>query len=177
LIYFYSRKKNCEIAMSQPESTPDDAPKKKSKLPLLLGLVGALALGGGGFYATFSGMILGNHEAATEAHGDQAVASAMPDVAFVAIDPIVISLGREAGSRHLRFASQLEVGSHYADEVKQLQPRIVDVLNSYLRAVEIAQLEDPSALIRLKAQMLRRIQIVSGEGRVRDLLISEFVLN
>ena len=52
-----------------------------------------------------------------------------------------------------------------------LMPRIQDVLNSYLRAVEVRQLEDPSALLRLRAQMLRRVQIVTGEGRVRDLLI------
>ena len=49
-------------------------------------------------------------------------------------------------------------------------PRILDVLNSYLRAVELADLEDPSAMVRLRAQMLRRVQIVTGEGRVRDLL-------
>ena len=32
-------------------------------------------------------------------------------------------------------------------------------------------------LVRLRAQMLRRVQMVTGEGRVRDLLITEFVLN
>ena len=56
-------------------------------------------------------------------------------------------------------------------------PRVLDVLNSYLRAVEVSDLEDPSALVRLRAQMLRRVQIVTGEGRVRDLLVTEFVLN
>ena len=58
-----------------------------------------------------------------------------------------------------------------------LAPRILDVLNSYLRAIETASIEDPQAMARLRAQMLRRIQIVTGEGRVRDLLITEFVLN
>ena len=58
-----------------------------------------------------------------------------------------------------------------------LMPRILDVLNGYLRAVEVSQLDDPTALIRLRAQMLRRVQIVTGEGRVRDLLVTEFVLN
>lgn len=62
-------------------------------------------------------------------------------------------------------------------EVTGIKPRVVDVLNSYLRAVDVATLEDPTAMLRIKAQMLRRIQIVTGEGRVRDLLISEFVLN
>jgi flagellar protein FliL len=56
-------------------------------------------------------------------------------------------------------------------------PRIVDVLNGYLRAVEVREFEDPAALVRLRAQMLRRVQIVTGEGRVRDLLVTEFVLN
>ncbi len=118
-------------------------------------------------------MILGTANEGVEAHQP----SAMPNVSFVAIDPIVISLGVQSSARHLRFASQLEVQNPFAPDVTALLPRIVDVLNSYLRAVEVAQLEDPAALVRLKAQMLRRIQIVTGEGRVRDLLISEFVLN
>ena len=58
-----------------------------------------------------------------------------------------------------------------------LMPRVLDVLNTYLRAVEVRDLEEPAALARLRAQMLRRIQVVTGEGRVRDLLIAEFVLN
>ena len=159
--------------MTQTDTAPDDTPKKKSKLPLILGVVGALALGGGGFFATYSGMFLGD----SSDHGAAHQPSAMPDVSFVAIDPIVISLGTQTGARHLRFASQLEVQNPHGPDVSALLPRIVDVLNSYLRAVEVAQLEDPAALVRLKAQMLRRIQIVTGEGRVRDLLISEFVLN
>jgi flagellar FliL protein len=146
---------------------------KKSKLPILIGLVLALALGGGGFYATWSGMILGasDPQAATDS------ASPLPDIAFVPIDPIVISLGPGATSRHLRFTSQLEVNKPMTGEVTLLLPRIMDVLNGYLRAIEVAQLEDPSALVRIRAHMLRRIQIVTGEGRVRDLLITEFVLN
>jgi len=43
--------------------------------------------------------------------------------------------------------------------------------------VETKDLEDPLALVRLRAQMLRRVQMVTGEGRVRDLLITEFVIN
>jgi flagellar FliL protein len=58
-----------------------------------------------------------------------------------------------------------------------LMPRILDVLNTYLRAVDVRDLEQPAAIARLRAQMLRRIQVVTGEGRVRDLLITEFILN
>lgn len=158
--------------MADAELPQDAAPKKRKLLPLILGFIGALGLGAGGFYATWSGLLFAPDES-----GAQAVVTDLPDVAFVPIDPLVISLGPGAQSNHLRFTAQLEVNSAHTGEVSHLLPRILDVLNGYLRAVDIADLEDPAALVRLRAQMLRRIQIVTGEGRVRDLLVTEFVLN
>lgn len=159
--------------MAEAETPQDAAPPKKSKKPLLIGLVLMLLLGGGGFYATWSGLILGGHEEPAEAHGPEA----LPDIAFVPIEPLTISLGPAADNRHLRFTAQIEVEGAHKEEVTLLLPRVVDVMNSYLRALDLAVLEDPAALVKMRAQMLRRIQIVSGEGRVRDLLITEFVLN
>ncbi len=158
--------------MAEPDMPQDAAPKKKSKLPLLIGVVLALVLGGGGFFATYTGLLFGAHEAeAGEAVG------AMPDIAFVPIEPLIINLAPGSASKHLRFSAQLEVGATHGAEVTLLMPRILDVLNGYLRAVQTADLENPSALVKLRAQMLRRVQIVTGEGRVRDLLVTEFVLN
>jgi flagellar protein FliL len=160
--------------MAKAEATEEEAPKKRSKKPLLIGLVLALVLGGGGFYATFSGMILGAGEThATEEHAP----GPLQGIAFVPLETIVISLGPDSGSEHLRFTAQLEVSDSAAADVATLSPRILDVLNSYLRAIDTASIEDPQAMARLRAQMLRRIQIVAGEGRVRDLLITEFVLS
>jgi flagellar protein FliL len=161
--------------MATAEATLEDAPKKRSKKPLLIGLVLALVLAGGGFYATFSGMILGGG-AADPATGEQGP-SELAGIAFVPLETIVISLAPDSGSRHLRFTAQLEVADTAASEVTVLTPRILDVINSYLRAIDTASIEDPHAMSRLRAQMLRRIQVVTGEGRVRDLLITEFVLN
>ena len=156
---------------------PEEAPKKKSKLPVILGLVLAIAGGGGGFFAASSGMLSGKKDMAqedmAESHGE---VSEFPDVAFVPLEPIIISL--HGGSRtHLRFRAQLEVGRPHKTEVEQLVPRVVDVLNSYLRALDVQDLENNAALARLRAQMLRRVQIATGGGRVNDLLIMEFVLN
>jgi flagellar FliL protein len=160
--------------MATAEATLEDVPKKRSKTPLLIGIVLALALGGGGFYAAFSGLILGGSESETEAeHGP----GPLSGVAFVPLETIVVSLGPDSGSEHLRFTAQLEVVDAAAADVTTLSPRILDVINSYLRAIDTASIEDPHAMARLRAQMLRRIQVVTGEGRVRDLLITEFVLN
>lgn len=164
--------------MSTPADPPEPTPKKGSKLPLIVGLVLALAGGGGGFFAVQSGLLGGDQHAeevaeAAPAEGDNAAAA----VAFVAIDPLIISLPSATGRDHLRFAAQLEVSPEYVVEIEAIKPRIVDVLNGYLRAVELSELEDPTALMRLRGQMLRRVQVVAGDDRIKDLLIMEFVLS
>lgn len=156
-----------------------EEPKKKSKLPLILGIVLALVGGGGGFMAVSMGL-LGGGDAADEHAAEVTDLEEMPPLApasFVALDPLIVNMPNQSGRQFLRFTAQLEVAPEHAEEVEAVKPRIVDVLNGYLRAVEISDLEDPTALMRLRAQMLRRVQVVTGEGRVRDLLIMEFVLN
>ncbi len=164
-----------------------EAPPKKSKLPLILGVVLALAGGGGGFFAVSSGMILGNSESGAEGEkeaaaghdehteGDDGIPKA--SAAFVPIDPLVISISGTNGTRFLRFGAQLEVPPEHEATVAATLPRVVDVLNGYLRAVDIEELADPDVLVRLRGQMLRRVQVVTGQDQVRDLLIMEFVLN
>jgi len=151
-----------------PEAEPT---LRSSKMPVILGLVLALTLGGAGFFATHSGLLASNVEVAEEPPAD------LPDIAFVPVDPVTISLPDSQRAAHLRFTAQLEVASPHADEVSALMPRILDVLNSYLRAVEPATLQEAGALVRIRAQLLRRIQIVTGEGRVRDLLVTEFIFS
>jgi flagellar FliL protein len=163
-----------EKVMAEAEKSTEDAPRKSSKKPVLIGLVLALVLGGGGFYTAYSGLLpLGRGHAEA---GHEEVAP-LPEVAFVPITPLVISLGPDSRARHLRFAAELEVPLNFESDVAKLMPRVLDVLNGYLRAVDPRQFDEAAALIRLRAQMLRRVQIVVGEGRVRDLLVTEFVLN
>lgn len=160
--------------MSDTKEDDGNAPKTQSKLPLILGLLLMLALGGGGFFAVYSGMVLGH---GGDAHAEEAHVEALPDIAFVPIAPMVVSLGTEPSGRYLHFTAQLEVAKAYEADMLLLLPRVLDVLNGYLRAVEVRELEDPTALVRLRAQMLRRVQMVAGEGRVRDVLVTEFVIN
>ena len=182
----------------------EEPPKKKSKMPLILGLVLMLGLGGGGFFATYSGMLDGllgkssKEMASDDGHGDDSQGgdshseeqgtdaahaedtahdSPVPVASFVQLDPLVISLGSGPNLAHLRFSAHLEVASGSEEAVAALMPRVLDVLNSYLRALDPAELTDPTTMIRMRAQMLRRIQLVIGGNLVKDLLIAEFVLN
>lgn len=150
---------------------------------MIIGAVLALLLGGGGFYVVYGGLVdlpvppaTTPEEAAKEKAVEDFKANA-PVAAFLPLEPIIVSLGGgETALRQLQFVAQLEIEPGAEETIATLQPRIRDVLNTYLRAVRPADVENPAALMRMRAQMLRRVQVVTGDGVVRDLLISEFIL-
>lgn len=112
-----------------------------------------------------------------EEGGDAAHGGEAKGASFVPLDPLIVNVDSPEGGRYLRFVAQVEAAPGKAVEVEANKPRFADVLNGYLRAVDIADLENPRALDLLRGQMLRRLQTVAGEGAIRDLLIVEFVLN
>ena len=155
-----------------PEVEAVAPPKGKGK-GLMVAIAGAVVAGGLGFFASFGGFLDGlSGGGATGGGRGLAV-----HYSFVPLETLIISLGPEAEAQNLKFTAELEVEPGAEKAVEGIKPRILDVLNSYLRAVEESELANPAALALLRAQMLRRIQIVVGDGVVRDLLIVEFVLN
>ncbi|SFK91234.1 flagellar basal body-associated FliL family protein [Shimia haliotis] len=163
--------------MSTTESDMEKTAKKSVKLPLIIGMVLALLGGAGGFFAVYSGYLLGGTQSAASTESDTDSYDALPDVGYVGLDPFIVSLTSDGPANLLRFAAQLEVPSQHVEEVERVKPRIIDVLNGYLRALSAEDIESPDALVQLRAQMLRRVQIVTGSERVRDLLVMEFVLS
>lgn len=164
--------------MSNPEVIEDEpaqTPRRGRLLPILVGVGGAVVLGAGGFGLVHSGLLDG-----VLAKGETSAQPGPPPVVgvgFVALEPITVSLAPGGSHRHLRFRAELEIVESERAAVELLRPRILDTLNGYLRALEPDQFEQPATLAFLRAQMLRRIGVVVGEGRVRDLLVLEFVLN
>lgn len=153
-----------------PAEAPDE-PKKRSRFPLIAGFIGAILLGGGSFYAVYSGLVLG----ADPRH--RAVAPIDMDFAYIPLENITISLASPSTARFLRFSGQIEVAARSESDMARLHPRFLDVVNTYLRAIDPQDLSEPAALIRIRAQILRRLQVVAGEGHIRDFLITEFILN
>lgn len=167
------------MSITADPDTDENPPKKASKLPLLIGLVLALAGGAGGFFAAQSGLL--PFVAAPVSSKDAEITSdskvVTEDVTFIALDPITVTFPPGSSRQLLRVTTQLDVAPYNAEQVEKITPRIVDILNSYLRAVQVGDVETPTGLIRLRTQMLHRAQVVAGEGVIRDLLITEFILN
>ncbi len=176
------------------------APKGKPK-SLLIGLALGLLLGGAGFGAVYTGKfdpvaLLGgkerdkehaavpaedadaeSHAVVAESGGGRGGYEAEGLGNFLPLDPITVSLAPDQSARHLRLTAQIETAPGAFETVAALKPRILYALNSYLRAVDVAELESPAAMPRLRAQMLRRVRLVGGGEAVRDILITEFILN
>ncbi|MGB3407636.1 MAG: flagellar basal body-associated FliL family protein [Jannaschia sp.] len=135
-------------------------------------LILAAVFGGGGFFATFSGMAAGVLSAKEAPHP---VADAQGPQ-FLELDPMVVSVGGPGSIKQLRFRAFLQVPHEGGDHVGALAPRILDIFATYLRALGVDTLEDPAALLRIRAQLLRRVQLLAGPEAVSDLLIIDFVI-
>ncbi len=154
-----------------PAETPDAAQKKSVLRPVLFGSLAAILLGGGAFYAVFTGLILSEQQTSSPSQPSAA------ETVFIAIEPITVSPPPERGARFIRLAVQIEAPVDSQAEVKRLTPRFVDMINTYLHAVDLDDLRQPAALIRLRSQLLRRTQLIAGEGHVSDVLITEFIID
>ncbi|WP_298851763.1 flagellar basal body-associated FliL family protein [uncultured Ruegeria sp.] len=165
--------------MTDATTEQAEAPEKRGKKGMLIGLILAIAGAAGGYVLTSSGLIPLGSMATKEENQNvekEEPAKALADVGFIDLPTVIVSVN-SGGSRYLKFHAQLEVNAPYMADVQKMQPRIMDVLNGYLRAVELRDFEDTLALMRIRGHLLRRIEIVVGEGRVRDVLVMEFVLN
>lgn len=158
-------------------SDTEQAAKKSSKLPLFLGIVLAIALGGGGFFGV--SMLGSSPEVAGESQMSEPEKStdAIVQSRFIPIPAMVVSLGQAPDKQHLKFSAHLEVPEQNAGQVERLVPRVSDALNTFLQALETADIANRDALFRLRVQMLHRVRLVVGDTEIKDLLISEFVLN
>lgn len=158
--------------MAETESTGTDmaAPARKRGRTWMIAAPVLLLLGAGGFAATYAGPFARSPEAGAANHEPVPHAPG-----FLELDPLTITVGGAGGVRQLRFRGVLELGGASAG-VGPLMPRILDVMAGYLRALPLSTLEDPTALLRIRSQLLRRVQLLCGPEAVADLLILDFVI-
>ncbi len=161
-----------------PESEGDEPAKKRSKLPLIIGLVLFLAASGGGFYATFSGMFsIASLMGGGDDHGEEEVAMAETSApTFFPLGETIIPLGPDAEAEYLLMTSEIEIDPKDLEAFEAMLPRIQDLFNTYLRAVEARDLDQPNSTMRLRDQLLRRIRVIAEPATPRDLLFTSFIL-
>lgn len=99
------------------------------------------------------------------------------DVGVFSPDPIVVSIRPVGRVRYLKLGYVVETSPDYGDVFIERENRLRDTLNIYLRAVDVAALEDPASMGRIREQIARRVAVVVDPAPVLTVLITDFILS
>ncbi len=180
--------KDADPDAAAPEGEGADAPKqgfvKKllgNKMMLMIVAGGLLlVLGGGGagaYFFLFSAP-------KTTANGKVASADAPPTpivpptVAFYDMPDIVVNIQSADGTpAYLKLAVSLELtGADEKAGIGPLMPRVVDQFQGYLRELRVDDLKGSAGVIRLKEELLRRINVATTPFKIKDVLLKEMIV-
>lgn len=95
---------------------------------------------------------------------------------YVSLEPITVSLGPDAGAKHLRISLALGTpdDSEELTEVEFL--RLRDQFLEQLRTADLQLIKDPKAMPTLKAMLLAKAQSTLGQDEVYSVLITDFLM-
>jgi flagellar FliL protein len=162
----------------QEGEQPEASKKRFGKKSLLIagggGLALILALGAGAYFFFFSGSSAGGVRTANAT----TVPLVAPQVAYYDMPDIVVNIQSADGTpAYLKLSVALELDS--VDEkpgIQTLMPRVVDQFQGYLRELRIDDLHGSAGVVRLKEELLRRINVAAAPFPVRDVLLKEMIV-
>ncbi|MBY0355611.1 MAG: flagellar basal body-associated FliL family protein [Rickettsiales bacterium] len=158
--------------------------KGKRLIIIILGLV--LLIGGAGAAAYFGGFIGGKKdEAPAEEKVEKKEKSTKNPEQAKQGDPVYFQLPEflnnlNTGGTQTSFIKVsviLEVAS--ADDVKrveQMQPRIIDDFNTYLRELRASDMAGSAGLERLREELMRRVNKAIAPAKVNNVLFKEIIV-
>ncbi|MBU0768450.1 MAG: flagellar basal body-associated FliL family protein [Proteobacteria bacterium] len=161
--------------MAEEKEEVKDAEKKqapkKSKIKLIIIGVVVLLIGAGGFFG-YSKYKKGKNEK-TEANKTEKVSIICP------INSFVVNLldKQNVGKRYLKVTIQLEVGK---EEDKLLienhNPQLRDTILLLLSSQTLKEINTMEGKLELKQALLSRMKQILGDGVVRSIYFTEFVV-
>jgi flagellar FliL protein len=177
-------KKEAEAEGEKPEGenaegAAPEAPKGFKKFltkKMLMIAVPALllVLGGGGAAAYFFLM------KAPEG-GEHVVEEAPltpPEVAFSDIEKLTVNIqGADATPAYLQLSVSLELeNEEQKTAMESLLPRVKDQFQAYLRELRLEDLKGSAGVLRIKEELLRRVNVAAAPYKVRDVLLKEMLV-
>ncbi|MAB14634.1 flagellar basal body-associated FliL family protein [Parvibaculum sp.] len=155
---------------TEVEGVSDKSEKKSgpNKLVLVGGLVAVLLVVGGAG-AWFTGM-LGGSGAPTE----EKVAVAP---VFYDLPDFLSNLSGPPPQRYLKMRVSLQLENQEASKIVDQQlPRVLDGFQTYLRQLRPEDLKGSAAMMRLKEELLRRLNLAIQPPVVKDILFKEIIV-
>jgi len=171
-----------EAEGEKPEGeAAEGAPKKGfrkflSKKILMIAVPAlVLVLGGGGAGAYF---FLFKKAETHEAKAEEEVPLTPPKVAFSDMQDILVNIQSNDGTpAYLKLGVSLELEDDAQKAaIAPLMPRITDQLQAYLRELRLDDLKGSAGVLRLKEELLRRVNVAAAPYKVRDVLLKEMIV-
>jgi flagellar FliL protein len=166
------------------EKTPAAAGAKRSKLPLILAIVGVVVLLGGGGAAYFLGVFGGRgdeaqaakeggeHEGKAGKHEGAGQAGAL-----VPLDTFVANLADEDARRYLKATIQVEFFAHDVPAAfKDRLPQIRDLLLTLLSSKSFAEVRTTEGKQQLREEVIARLNRVLDDDAVKAVYFTEFIV-
>jgi flagellar FliL protein len=137
--------------------------------PVLLLLLGGI---GGGVYFLFL------KPAPVKVAKADAIPLTPPQVAFSDVPDILVNIQSSDGTpAYLKLSLSLEMDNDLEKAgITALTPRLVDQFQSYLRELRVDDLKGSEGVLRLKEELLRRVNASSAPYHVRDVLLKQMIV-
>lgn len=142
---------------------------------LMIGAPALLLVLGGGVGAFF---FLGGGEHAQDGAQAEAVHITPPKVAFSDMQEILVNIQSSNGTpAYLKLSVSLELDdAEHKAAIQPLMPRITDQFQAYLRELRLDDLKGSAGVLRLKEELLRRVNAAAAPYHVRDVLLKEMIV-
>ena len=112
--------------------------------------------------------------------GHNAAASELPPehAAFFDVPDIIVNIQTaDSTPAYLKLAVSLELDSAEARAaIEPVMPRVVDQFQTYLRELRVDDVRGSMGVMRLKEELLRRVNLAAAPTPVRDVLLKEMIV-
>jgi flagellar FliL protein len=173
-----------EDVQNEDEADPDDGEggKKKKRLSgkkiVLLGFLPLLLISGGGAGVMFSGVLDSEEVEVVEEEVVEEGPENRLNVVFYDLPEMLVNLNSDGRqSSFLKIQVSLELDSPEAvPTIEAVLPRIVDNFQVYLRELRPDELSGTKGMVRLKEELLVRVNGAVEPTKVYDILFKEILV-
>ena len=178
------RPKDDDVEVEVTSEGEDSTEPKKGFVKKILGSRKLLIMFGGGALVLLLGIGAGAYFFFFSSKPPEQVAEAPqiplvpPTVAFFDMPDVVVNIQSADGTpAYLKLAVSLELAS--AEErtgLNVLRPRIIDQFQAYLRELRVDDLKGSAGVLRVKEELLRRVNAAAAPYPVKDVLLKEMIV-
>jgi flagellar FliL protein len=101
-----------------------------------------------------------------------------PEVAFADMPDILVNIQSNDGTpAYLKLSVSLEMDNDLQKTgMTALMPRLVDQFQAYLRELRLDDLKGSAGVLRIKEELLRRVNVAAAPYKVRDVLLKQMIV-